>query len=74
MGIPDNVCSLAFIFLTLSFREEKKKYAKLCFNLDTPWTAIKYILTPKTKIGNFKNIYESLKSYLFIYVLFIKIS
>ena len=59
-------------YFSLYHSGKKKKYAKLCFNLDTPWTAIKYILTPKTKIGNFKNIYESLKSYLFIYVLFIK--
>ena len=38
----DNVCSLAFIFLTLSIRGRTKKYAKLCFDLDTPWTVIKY--------------------------------
>ena len=37
----DNVCSLAFIFLTL-FMRGRKKYAKLCFDLNTPWTAIKY--------------------------------
>ena len=61
-------------YFSLYLSVEEKKYGKLCFDLDTPWTAIKYILTPKTKIGNFKNIYESLKSYLFIYVLFIKIS
>ena len=65
----DKVCSLAFIFLTLSIRGRKKKYAKICFNLDTRHLGLQSN-TPKNQTGNFKICMNlDIHTYSFMYCL-----